>query len=925
MATQTAGQLRDLFLKFFDRRGHTIRASTAIVPKGDPTLLFNSAGMVPFKPYFLGLKTGLSRAASCQKCFRTTDIDRVGTTIRHLTFFEMLGNFSFGDYFKADAIHWAWEFLAKEAGLDPKRLYPTIFKDDEEAMGLWKKENTPNATIRLGEETNFWNMGPTGPCGPCSEIYYDMGPSLSCGKPDCAPGCDCDRYIEIWNLVFTQFDRQPDNSLNPLPKKNIDTGMGLERLALAVQGKKSPFETDLFWPIMEKAAGIIGKLPGSSPETKMAFRIIGDHTRAASVLASEGIIPSNVERGYVLRRLIRRAVRYGQLLGHKKPFLHSLVPSVIETLGSAYPEIAKTRSQIEQTLKAEEERFLDTLDRGERELDEILASKPKALSGEQAFKLYDTFGFPFELTKEICAQRGVPVEEAGFAEAQKKAAEIARAGWKGSGEVPKTYYAAITSEFPQLRVEFRGYQSLNLDTIIEVVIGPNMGGLAGAVSYSNDPKYGELRAGDKGEVILRQTPFYPEGGGQIGDAGWLLDDTGKKIAEVHDTQKPNPNLITHIVTAIGTITPRMKVKAQVDAERRRRTMYHHTATHLLNAALRHLFGTSVRQAGSLVDPDHLRFDFTYPRAMTDQEIVKVEASVNGAIQSDYPVEPEEHPAAEVEKLGAVTLLGEDYGQNPRFLLIGPQGWKAPMERYSLELCGGTHVHHTGEIGRFKIVKESSVAAGIRRIDAVAGPALEELEREQENETREALKLAVQRFVRLSSEIRGYTGKPYHAVPIKLADFEKSPIEDVRQSLQILKESEKAIKTTLASLKENAASKQAASGKIVREIGGVKLCAQKLKDAAPASLRNIADQIKQELVSGVAFIGSGAEGKLSFVVVVTKDLVAKGVDASALAKEAAALIGGKAGGRSDFAQGGGPDGNWEELVRKVGKAIHTDFK
>ena len=905
MASKTARELREQFLNFFDKRGHNVCASTPIVPKGDPTLLFNSAGMVPFKPYFLGIKTGLSRATSCQKCFRTTDIERVGTTIRHLTFFEMLGNFSFGDYFKQDAIAWAWEFLTKETGLDPKKLYPTVFKDDDEADGLWRKLNTPNAPIRLGEDSNFWASGPTGPCGPCSEIYFDLGEQLSCKKPNCAPGCDCDRYIEVWNLVFMQYNRQDDGSLKPLPKKNIDTGMGLERLALVVQQKRSPFETDLFWPIMEKAAGLMGKLPGMSPETKMAFRIIGDHARAASVLASEGIIPSNVERGYVLRRLIRRAVRYGQLMGHKEPFLHLLVPSVLDVLGPQYPELVKARPQIEQTLQAEEERFLATLERGEHELGEILDAKPKALSGEQAFKLYETFGFPFELTKEICAQHGVKVDDAGFAKAQEKASETARAGWRGSGETAKGGYEAVVSAHPKLKPDFRGYQSLSIDATIETVVGGK-----------------ELRPGDEGELVLDRTPFYPEGGGQVGDKGALLDEDGNKLADVVDTQKPHPQLIVHRVTALRTIKPGMRVKAEVDGDLRNRSAYHHTGTHLLNEALRRVLGPTVRQAGSLVSPDRLRFDFTYPKPMTDEQLAQVEQIVNEAIGKDYPVEPQEHPSEEVDKFKPITLLGEDYGKKPRFLLIGDKGWKDPMDRFSLELCGGTHVHHTGEIQRFKIIKESSVAAGIRRIDALAGPALAEHEKAQEGTVREELKKALTRYVQLTSEVQGLTGEPYRILPNNLADFEKSPIDEVRKSLEALRDFEKAIKATLTTLRARALNQQAEVGKVIFEIGPHKLCVQKLKGAEAASLRQLADQAKQEIGAGLVLIGSSDDGKLSFVIAATQDVVAKGVDASKIAREIAAVIGGKAGGRPDFAQGGGPDGDWDSLVKKTTDALQA---
>ncbi len=903
--------LRETFLDYFDRKGHNIIASTPIVPQGDPSLLFTSAGMVPFKAYFLGLKSGLSRAASCQRCFRTTDIDRVGSTIRHLTFFEMLGNFSFGDYFKAETIHWAWEFLTREMKLDRQKLYPTVYKDDDEALNLWNKEKPAHAVIRLGEDSNFWNMGPTGPCGPCSEIYYDLGPELSCGKPGCAPGCDCDRYLEIWNLVFTQFDRQADNSLKELPQKNIDTGMGLERLALAVQGKKSPFETELFWPIMEQASELLQTLPGKTPETKLAFRIIGDHARAATVLAAEGIIPSNVERGYVLRRLIRRAMRYGQLLGRKEPFLHRLVGAVLDILGPQYPDLAKARAQIEHTLQAEEERFLETLEKGERELREILEHKPRQLSGELAFKLYDTFGFPLELTQEICLRHGVDVDVEGFARAQAAAADVARAGWKGSGEKGSAGYEAYAAANPGLNCEFKGYSSLSLETRVVGVFRSRPPAPQG--------KPDELLPADSGEIVLHKTPFYPEGGGQVGDRGEIFDDLGQKIAEVHDTQKPLPPLIVHRVTALRLIRTGMKVRAQVSAAHRETVRYHHTATHLLNAALKKALGASVRQAGSLVAPDRLRFDFTYPKPMTAEQIREVERSVNEAIEADMPVEPQERAAADIEALGATTLLGESYGEKPRFVLIGPRGWDDPRERYSLELCGGTHVRRTGEIRRVKIVKESAVAAGIRRIEAVAGPAFEEHQRLAEQAQRQALREALSRYRKLAAELQELTGKPPPAAA-PWPDPGAGALEEVKKAIDTLREAEKSLKGEITRHKQEALTRQAQMGQVHLEVGQVKLCVQKFRQAEMATLRRVCDQIKRDLGSGVVFLGSTEENKLSFVVGITQDLLGRGIDAASIAKSLAERMNGKAGGRADFAQGGGPDFDWDALVGAVADAL-----
>ncbi|MCX5789522.1 MAG: alanine--tRNA ligase [Elusimicrobia bacterium] len=910
-------QLRSRFLSFFDRRAHNVVASTAIVPQGDPTLLFTSAGMVPFKPYFLGLKSGLSRAASCQRCFRTTDIDRVGTTIRHLTFFEMLGNFSFGDYFKAEAIAWAWEFLTKEAGLDPKRLTPTVFKDDDEALRLWSKQPIVNPVIRLGEDTNFWAVGPTGPCGPCSEIYLDLGAELSCGQPSCAPGCDCDRYLEIWNLVFMQFARQEDGSLRPLPQKNIDTGMGLERLTLAVSGKKSPFETELFLPIVEAAADLLKAPPD---QNKLAFRIIADHARAASVLAAEGIIPSNVERGYVLRRLIRRAVRYGQLLGHKGPFLHQLVEPTLKILGEQYPELAKARSQIENTLRAEEDRFLETLEKGERELRQILETKPQAIPGEVAFKLYDTFGFPFELTKEICVAAGVSVDDQGFARAQQEAVQVARAGWRGSGEKATLNYDAFAKENVGLHCEFHGYQTMNLETRVIGVFRYNK---KTAVEETKAEK--ELLPGDEGEVVLHKTPFYAESGGQVGDKGVLFDDVGNKVAEVHDVQRPHPDIIVHHVTALRLIRPGLKVRAEVDKHHRETVRYHHTATHLLNAALRQVLGPMIRQAGSLVAPDRLRFDFTHPKSLTEEQIKAVEDSVNAAIAADMPVECQERPVADVEPLGATVLLGENYGEKPRFVLIGPSGWKDPHQRYSLALCGGTHVHRTGEIRHMKIVKESAVAAGIRRIEAVAGPALEEHQRMMEEGQRKQLQEMLERYLRLTAEIQELTGKPFKAIPRRLPNPETDPLPEIKRSLEALRELEKMLKAELQNLKAQTLARQAHVGRITLDIGNVKVCLQKFREAELATLRSMSDEIRRELGTGVVFLGSTEDERLSFVVGVTQDLAGKTLNAGELAKTVAQMMGGKAGGRADFAQGGGPDYDWDTLVNKVTSTIRATVR
>ena len=857
---KNSSELRKSYLDFFVKNGHTLRASTPIVPQGDATLMFNSAGMVPFKPYFLGLKKDLSRATSSQKCFRTTDIERVGTTLRHLTFFEMLGNFSFGDYFKKEAVAWAWEFLTREAGLDPQRLYPTVFEEDDEAVDLWKKIGAPNPAKRLGADTNFWNMGPTGPCGPCSEIYYDLGPQFATGKDDVVGG-DGDRYIEIWNLVFTGFDRQPDGSLQPLARPCIDTGMGLERLAFCAQGKNSPFETDLFWPIVEKAASIL-KTDPLDPKHRLGYRVIADHARAAAMLMSEGIIPSNVERGYVLRRLVRRAARYGQLMGRDTPFLHELVPAAIDIFAPGYPELRAATGQVQSIMKAEETNFLGTLNLGEAELKKALEKSGKTLSGEAAFRLYETFGFPLELTQEICAASGVAVDEAGFKAAQEKGSEIARASWKGSGEKNLT---ALVTNAP--KTEFLGYDALQAPA--------------------------KVVASAPGLVALDKTPFYAEGGGQVGDSGDLVAGDGSRVlARVADTQKQS-EVFVHVLEGSVVLPVGTEILAKVDAERRARIVPHHTATHLMNEALKRVLGNHIRQAGSYVGPDKLRFDFTHPKALTPEELAKIEKIVNDEIKAAHPVTPKVHPVSRVAEFGATTLLGEDYGSDPRFLLIGPKGWNDPKDRFSLELCGGTHVANTSEILAFKITREASASAGVRRIEAIAGKAVEEFAAAQKSAQNKALADLKAREKELVAAIVALGGKP------------PENVENLKQ-----------LESQLAALKTNKLAAQAEAGKRIVEIKGLKLCVQRLDGADPKSLRGLSDKIKAEVGSGLVFLAAPGAGKLSFVLAATPDLAAKGVDAAKIAKAFAAANGGSAGGRADFAQGGAEDADWDKTVESL---------
>ncbi len=865
---KTSSELRKSYLDFFVRNGHTLRPSTPIVPQGDATLMFNSAGMVPFKPYFLGLKKDLSRATSSQKCFRTTDIERVGTTLRHLTFFEMLGNFSFGDYFKKEAVAWAWEYLTREAGLDPKRLYPTVYEADDEAVDLWKKVGAPNPAKRLGADTNFWNMGPTGPCGPCSEIYYDLGPEFASGKDDVVGG-DGDRFIEIWNLVFTGFDRQPDGSLAPLARPCIDTGMGLERLAFCVQGKPSPFATDLFWPIVEQAASIL-KTDPLDPKNQLGYRVIADHARAATMLMSEGIIPSNVERGYVLRRLVRRAARYGQLMGYDRPFLHELVPAAIQIFAPGYPELPAARAHVQSVMKTEESKFLETLHSGEAELDKLLEKTGKTLSGEQAFRLYETFGFPLEMVNEICVGRGVSVDLEGFKAAQEKASETARASWRGSGEKDLAVITANASA-----TEFVGYSALK--------------------------SHAKVVASAPGLAVLDKTPFYAEGGGQVGDTGDLVAADGSNVlARVLDTQKYG-NVFVHLLENGAHLDVGTEVRAEVDAQRRARIVPHHTATHLMNEALKRVLGDHIRQAGSYVGPDKLRFDFTHAKALTPEEISRIESIVNDEIKEGHAVTPKVQPVARVAEFGATTLLGEDYGENPRFLLIGASGWENPKNRFSLELCGGTHVNNTAEILAFKIIREASASAGVRRIEALAGKAVEEFAGAQNAAKSKRLAELEQRQHELRDQIEALGGKS--AALAKASESE-------------LKIAIKQLENQLSTLKSGQLAARADAGRTVIEVNGLKLCVQRLDGADPKSLRGLSDKFKSEIGSGLVFLAASGGGKLSFVLAATPDLAAKGVDAAKIAKAFAASNGGSAGGRPDFAQGGAADVDWEKTVASL---------
>ena len=872
-------EIRQAFLNFFKQRGHQNVASDSLVPSGDPTLLFTSAGMVQFKKHFLGQSADkFTRAVSCQKCFRTSDIEQVGRTNRHLTFFEMLGNFSFGDYFKEQAIGWGWEFLTKEMRLPEEKLYATVYKDDDEAAALWKKILPESRIVRLGDDTNFWNMGPTGPCGPCSEILIDLGEKLACNKPGCGVGCSCDRYLEIWNLVFTQFDRQPDGSLKNLPRKNIDTGMGLERLAAAAGGHISLFDTGLFKPYIAQLCKLTG---ATVEEKKFELRMMADHARAVTFLIGDGILPSNEGRGYVLRRILRRALRQGRMLGINEPFLHKVTGTVIDTMKNAYPELAGRREHIASITKNEEEKFLETLEAGTKILDEIINRyrSSRQLPGAEVFKLYDTYGFPQDMTREIALEHGLTLDDAGFIAAQKEAQNKSRAAWAGSGEKDVTLYSALAGELGA--TVFEGYSETAIGAKVTAIL-------------KNGKRVTSLDAGEEGEALLDRTPFYAESGGQAGDRGKLVIREGsimeKLSVDVTDTQKPVAGCIAHKVKVLrGTLSVGMELEATVDVKRRERIKRHHTATHILHRALRHVLGAHVTQAGSMVTPDYFRFDFTHPAALSPQELSAAEEIVNDAIRKDMEVCIELMNQDEARKKGAMALFGEKYGETVRAVSVLDTGGEKP---FSMELCGGTHVGRTGNIGLFKIISESSVASGTRRIEAVAGEAADNYVR------------------RMQDMINSVSSK------LKTSFFELDSRVDRLVTQQ--KDMEKEIERLKFQL---AAGETTDLLKNVREIGGIKLLAARLAEMDPANLRSLADNMQNRLGTAIVLLASAGKEKISFVVTVSEDLASKGYNAGKIAKSFAALIGGSGGGKTTFAQGGGKaPTNLDQALTHIGDVV-----
>ena len=871
-----ADEIRKKYLDYFAKKGATIVKSDSIIPTGDNSLLFTSAGMVQFKKHLLGQsKDTFTSATSCQKCFRTSDIENVGNTNRHLTFFEMLGNFSFGDYFKKEAISWAWHFLTIEMGIPQKILFPTIYKDDNEAAEIWKSV-APNATItKMGEDTNFWNMGPTGPCGPCSEILIDLGLEMGCSKPTCGPACGCNRYLEVWNLVFTQFDRQADGSLKNLPKKNIVTGMGLERLCALVNGKKNVFETDLFLPIIEKLRELTNT--EINKKTLPKLRMMADHARAVVLLICDGVLPSNEGRGYVLRRILRRAVRQGRLFGINEPFLYKMVDIVVALMSAAYPELKERKENIATIAKMEEEKFFTTLDSGTKILDEAIkkykSNKISILDGAEVFRLYDTYGFPLELTKEIADENGLLIDETAFLTAQKNAQKMSRAAWSGSGEKDTTFYSSINKELGDS--EFVGYNQSEVRN-------------AKILKIIKDGKIADvLEQGENAEVILDKTPFYAESGGQIGDSGEI--SSKDFTLQVTNTIKPTGGLIVHkVLVTKGSASALSIVNAKINEKLRAATSRHHTATHLLHKALRSVLGTHVTQAGSLVTPESLRFDFAHFSALKPQELKLVEDIANEAVLAALSVTCTQQSIGEARKAGAMALFGEKYGETVRMVSVG----ESVQNAFSIELCGGTHVKNTGEIGLIKITSEYSVSSGTRRIEAIAGTAALEYLRQKDN-TIESISTLL-----------------------------KTPAEQLTQKVEKILVQTKDLEKQISKLKAQIASGSGSSGtsRIV-ETAGIKIAAGTYEDLDAQSLRMALEKLKEKITEGVAIAFNVSEGKVGFMVLATKAAQDGGFSAGKVAKNISAILGGAGGGKPDFAQGGGKDpSKISEVLSKLAETI-----
>ena len=871
-------ELRNSFINYFIQKGHTHVSSSSLIPFSDPTLLFTNAGMVQFKSVFTGNeKREYKRAVSVQKCIRAggkhNDLENVGRTARHHTFFEMLGNFSFGDYFKEGAIEMAWEFLTEVVKLPKERLYATVYEKDDEAAAIWRdKIGVPiERIVRLGEKDNFWQMGDIGPCGPCSEILIDQGADVGCGRPECRVGCDCDRFLEIWNLVFMQYERLKDGRLNPLPKPSIDTGMGIERLAAVCQGVKSNYDSDLFKPIIASIAELSEKSYGKDNKTDISIRVIADHIRAITFAVSDGVMPSNEGRGYVLRRIMRRAARHGKFLGIDEPFMYRLVGIVVDLMKAAYPELTDSHNYVSRVVLSEEERFINTLDFGLKVVNEIInrlkIEKKNTISGKDLFKLYDTYGFPIDLADDIAKEHGFSIDEAGFYSEMNEQKERARKSWVGAEEAKAaSVYREILSSLKP--TEFTGYDRLEDKGIVLAII-------------HKDKKVDKASEGSEVEIVLDKSPFYAEGGGQTGDSGIITGDEWK--VEVIDVRKPVPTIFVHKGKLLrGEIKAGDRAVAKVDEQARLATARNHTATHILHSVLKYVLGDHVKQAGSFVSKERLRFDFTHFSSIDKRDLDRIEELVNERIRENADASVSVMSIDEAVNSGATALFGEKYGERVRVVSVGD---------FSKELCGGTHIDAAGDIGFFKIISESSVAAGIRRIEALTGGEAYKYIKQQEDAIRnlaEALKAAPSDVV---------------------AKVEKLNL--------LLKEKEKEIER----LKGRLSSSQA--GDIITEarvIEGVRVLSKKVDGLDMKDLRTFGDSLRDKIKSGIIALGSSKDDKVSIVVMATKDVQEK-YSAVDIVKEIAGIVGGSGGGRPDMAQAGGKESaRLNEAMEKVYKVV-----
>ena len=873
MADKSLNEIRSTFLKYFEKNDHKIVESSNLVPNNDPTLMFANSGMVQFKNVFTGLeKRDYVRATTSQKCVRAggkhNDLENVGYTPRHHTFFEMLGNFSFGDYFKEKAIHYAWNLITKDFGIDKNRLYVTVFHEDDEAFNFWKKIAgfSDDRIIRISTSDNFWSMGETGPCGPCSEIFYDHGDHLKGGLPG-TPEEDGDRFIEIWNLVFMQYEQVSKDKRINLPKPSVDTGMGLERIAALLQGTHDNYETDHFKKIIQSTSEIVKQKPDQ--KNLSSFRVIADHLRASSFLIAEGVLPSNEGRGYVLRRIMRRGMRHSHMLGSKKPIFANLFNTLLEEMSASYPELNRAESLIKETLKMEEEKFLVLLDRGIKILNEEISKIDKVLPGDVAFKLYETYGFPIDLTEDILKSKSLKFDKDRFDELMRESIELARKNWKGSGDsaVEKIWFGIKEKIGP---TEFLGYENDQAQGIIKCLL-------------KNHKEVSVLNKDDEGMIVLNQTPFYAESGGQVGDKGIIVKDDFK--FEVTDVQKKLGDLFVHYGKVIsGSIKLDQDVELKIDVNRRNDTRAYHSATHLLHESLRRVLGDHVTQKGSLVEPERLRFDFSHMKPISNEEVGKIENYVNEMVQKKSEVKTRIMTPKEAVENGALALFGEKYGEEVRVLSMGDEGDKY----FSTELCGGTHVKNTGDIGKFKIISQSSIAAGVRRIEALRDKQLEEYLKNKEKQLNLSSEKNDEIIKDLSDQITSLGGKPSLD-----EEDQKVLIKNLTRQLETL-----SVNSILNDTSKNIINDQ--------KVNNLNIRFQKVSDLPPKELRKLVDQGKKDLGEGIVIVFASKDDKVGIAVGVTEKLTEK-YDAVNFVKVGSEIIGGKGGGgRKDFAQAGGQD-------------------